>query len=191
VLFGPRLDAKSWQNVSLIKTYRKGELMKENWHELYEFPDYAISDQGSVANMKTGLPRMTSINQQGICKVSLYQENHLFTRSVAVLVANAFLSRSEDHFDTPVHLDGDRMNCAAENLMWRPRWFAIKYHKQFMLENFHLDHAHRVDIESGEHYYSLKEVCMKNGLYYYDVVKSCVEETFVPITYQEFRNVQE
>ncbi len=165
--------------------------MKEKWYELDAFPDYAVSDQGYVANMKTGFPRKNSINQQGICKISLYQGSQLFTRSVALLVANAFIPRVQDHFDTVIHLDGDRMNCAAENLMWRPRWFTIKYHKQFMFESFHTDYGHRIDIESGKHYNSLKEVCTTNGLYYYDVIKSCVEETFVPLTYQEFRDVRE
>jgi hypothetical protein len=166
--------------------------MKEEWIDLKEFPDYVISTSGEIVNMKWGgHPINYSRNQQGLPKVTLVRDNRPFTRSPARLVAETFIPEEREVFDTPINLDGDRMNCGVENLMWRPRWFAIKYHKQFMFENFHSDFAHRVDIESGEHYYSLKEVCMRNGLYYFDVIKSCVEKTFVPITYQEFRNVQE
>lgn len=162
--------------------------MNPQWVELAEFPDYAISDEGDIANIKTGMPRRPSINQQGILKISLYREGRLVTRSVAVIVAQAFLPPPEhDHFDTPIHLDGERQNCRADNLMWRPRWFAIKYHKQFRFEEFHTQYVNLIELESGARYSSLKEACMANGLYWYDVVKSFTEETFVPFTQQEFR----
>lgn len=164
--------------------------MKETWTELEEFPNYVINTNGEIVNMKWGgRPLQHSRNQQGLPKVTLIRDGRPITRSPARLVAETFIPEDREAFDTPIHLDGDRMNCSTDNLMWRPRWFAIKYHKQFMFDIFHTDLAHRVDIESGEHYYGLKEVCMKNGLYYFDVEKSCVEETFVPITFQEFRYV--
>lgn len=160
---------------------------RARWEELEEFPDYAVSDLGEVVNMKTGMSRKLSINQQGVCKVSLYSKNRLLTRSVAVLVADAFVPRLEAFHDTPIHLDGDRQNCTAENLMWRPRWFAIMYHKQFHFETFHDDMRRFVDVNTGEQYHGIKEVCTTHGLYYFDVDKSCVEGTFTPFTYQEFR----
>lgn len=165
--------------------------MQTDWRELEEFPDYAISEFGEIINMKTGAPRKVSQNIQGVSKISLYRGRELHTRSIAVLVASKFLEAPEEPFDTIIHLDGDRQNCEANNLMWRPRWFAIKYHKQFLHDEFHDDKSHMVELTSGEHYYSLKEACVKNGLYYFDVMRSDVENTFVPITYQEFRTVRE
>ena len=158
------------------------------WAELEGFPDYAINELGEIGNMKTGMPRKLSINQQGIPMVSLYAENgRPYTRSVAVLVANAFIPEERPHFDTPIHLDGDRLNCRVDNLAWRPRWFAIKYHKQFRYEDFYNIQVHLVELETGQHYESVKDACTTNGLYFQDVIKSYVEGTFVFPTEQEFR----
>lgn len=165
--------------------------MRRQWETLEEFPSYEVSNMGEFVNARTDREIHTSMTQQGHAKISLYKDGRLSTRSAALLVAQAFIDQEEDHFDTPIHLDGDLMNCMADNLMWRPRWFAIRYHKQFQYEDFHNDQGHRVDVETGDHYTSLKEVCTTNGLYYYDVLKSCVEGVFVPITFQEFRDVPE
>jgi hypothetical protein len=167
--------------------------VKLNWVELEEFPDYAVSDEGDLVNIKTGAPRKLSINQQGIPKISLYnKEGRLVTRSVALIVAEAFVPRpDEEVFDTPIHLDGERMNCRADNLLWRPRWFAIKYHKQFRLPEFHASDCMLMELDSKAVYPSIKEACIHNGLYWFDVVKSFTEETFVFPTWQEFRLVTE
>lgn len=147
--------------------------MRHTWHELEEFPDYAINEEGEVVNMKTGCSRKPAINQQGILRVGLYKGRVLCTRSIAVLVANAFLEppRSES-FDTPIHLDGDRQNCRASNLMWRPRWFAIRYHKQFRLEAFYQGTRQIYDETNGETYDNLKHACTSLGLYHHDVIDS-------------------
>lgn len=167
--------------------------MKRDWETLEEFPQYAVSNFGEFVNMRTDRDVNPSRNQMGHAKVTLVSERQQYTRSVAQLVAQAFVPRNEEdvHFDTPIHLDGDLMNCMADNLMWRPRWYAIRYQKQFQFEDFHNDQGHRQELNSGDIYTSMKEVCTTNGLYYYDVIKSCVEETFVPITFQEFRDVLE
>lgn len=165
--------------------------MRERWHELEEFPDYAVSDQGEIHNIKTGMPRKTSINQQGIVKISLYIGRELITRSVAVMVAEAFCDGQTEFFNTPIHLDGDRMNCRADNLMWRPRWFAVQYHRQFQSDVFHKMDVHIEEINSGKEYYSVKDACTDLGLYYNDVYKSYLHERQIPLTRQEFRLVEE
>lgn len=164
---------------------------RRRWETIEEFPSYEVSEFGEFFNARTDRELRTSMTQQGHAKISLYKDGRLLTRSAALLVANAFHDKPDDHFDTPIHLDGDLMNCRADNLMWRPRWYAIRFHQQFHLPVFHNDHGKRVDLETGMVYQNLKEVCCHNGLYYYDVIKSCVEETFVPLTYQEFRDVLE
>lgn len=163
--------------------------MRERWYELEEFPDYAVSDLGEVHNIKTGMPRRTSINQQGIVKISLYQGRELITRSVAVMVAEAFCDGRTEFFNTPIHLDGDRENCRADNLMWRPRWFAVQYHRQFDSEDFHRMDVTIEEVDSGDIYHSVKEACMDLGLYYNDVYRSYIHGTRVPLTRQEFRLV--
>jgi hypothetical protein len=162
----------------------------ERWHELDEFPDYAVSSLGSVHNIKTGMPRKTSTNQQGIVKISLYQGRALITRSVAVMVAEAFVEGQSDLANTPIHLDGDRENCRADNLMWRPRWFAVQYHRQFYSAEFHNSDVHIRDVDSGKEYYSVKDACMDLGLYYNDVYRSYVHGRPVPFTMQRFELVK-
>lgn len=165
--------------------------MRERWDTLDEFPDYAVSDLGDVVNIKTGMPRKTSINQQGIVKISLYQGRELITRSVAVMVAEAFCDGRTEFFNTPIHLDGDRENCRADNLMWRPRWFAVQYHRQFQSPEFHASDVCIMDIDTGKEYDSVKEACMDLGLYYNDVYRSYVHGTQIPLTRQEFKLVNE
>ena len=162
--------------------------MRRKWEELEEFPNYAVSSLGEFVNMRTDRTVNTSKNQQGHAKITLYKNKMLVTRSAAQLVANTFLERPYPHWDTPIHLDGDLMNCEVDNLMWRPRWYAVRYHRQFMYPTFHEDFGVRVDVKTGEKYHGLKDLCTKNGLYYHDVVEACNHETFVPLTYQEFRN---
>lgn len=164
---------------------------RERWHELEEFPDYAVSDLGDIHNIKTGMPRRTSTNQQGIVKISLYKNgNELITRSVAVMVAEAFCDGQSDLYNTPIHLDGDRENCRADNLMWRPRWFAVNYHRQFHIPEFHNSDVHFYDVDTGREYRSVKECCVELGLYYNDVYRSFVHGRQVPLTRQEFSLVR-
>lgn len=160
---------------------------QERWEEIPEFPDYAVNNLGEIANMKTGLPRRTSINQQGIVKISLYRGRELHTRSVAVLVAEAFCEGRDLVFDTPIHLDGDRENCRADNLMWRPRWFAVKYHRQFYIDSFHNSEVSIVEKKSGVRYDSVKDACMDLGIYFDDVYRSYLYDIPVPLLWHEFR----
>lgn len=160
------------------------------WRPLEAFPSYEISEEGSLYNARTHREMRPSMNQMGHAKITLLKDRIPCTRAVAPLVAETFLPDPPEYFNTIIHLDGDYMNCHASNLMWRPRWFAIKYHKQFQLPSFHQDVSPRYDVATGQEYGSLKELCMTNGLYYFDVIKSCDEETFVPLTYQEFRYVK-
>lgn len=107
--------------------------MSEIWKDLQEYPGYAVSDCGGIMNTTTGLHKKPSVNQQGIAMINMSVNSKQNVRSVAVLVAREFLQDTNipSHFDTPIHLDGDRMNCRADNLLWRPRWFAVRYHQQF------------------------------------------------------------
>lgn len=161
------------------------------WEVLEDFPDYAVSNMGDISNIKTGMPRKTSLNQFGIVKISLYKGKQLYTRSVAPLVAEAFCDGQSELFNTPIHLDGDRQNCCANNLMWRPRWFAVLYHRQFDSAEFHAMDVHIVDVDSGREFYSVKEACMTYGLYYNDVYRSYLNGRPTPITEQVFEFIDD
>jgi hypothetical protein len=111
--------------------------MLENWIPIPKASNYLLSTLGNVESRKTGQPITSSQNQQGVEKITLYQDKHYLTMSVALLVAQTFLpDPPRDDFTTPIQLDGDRSNCRVDNLMWRPRWFAVRYHQERRNEPF-------------------------------------------------------
>ena len=103
----------------------------EEWRVIRSFPQYSISTHGRVRNDEDDRYMTLRRNQQGIVYVGLVNDGVQFKRAVAPLVAKTFLDPPPEAFDTPINRDGDRTNNYAENLIWRPRWFAIKYHQQF------------------------------------------------------------
>ena len=109
--------------------------MIETWEPIDDFgyPGYSVSSDGRVRNDETDHILRTSVNRQGVVKVGLveYPGWPQRTVSIARLVATFFLPPPPSPaYDTPVHLDGDFSNNRYTNLMWRPRWFAIRYHRQ-------------------------------------------------------------
>jgi hypothetical protein len=106
--------------------------MHVEWAKIPMFPNYSVSSEGVVRNEDTDREMVVHRNQRGIAYVSLTKNKVQYKRSLAILVAEAFLSRPSFAFDTPINLNGDRLDCTADNLMWRPRWFATKYFQQFM-----------------------------------------------------------
>jgi hypothetical protein len=81
----------------------------------------------------------SSPNNFGNMKISLVSdEDHMrYTRSVALLVAEAFLEPPNPTCDSLVILDGDYTNVSAHNLAWRPRGFAWNYTRQLKEEQPH------------------------------------------------------
>lgn len=163
--------------------------MREEWATLEEFPLYSISNYGRLINLRTECLRKPSQNAQGIAKVTLYNDAGIFTKSLAVLVAQAHLPNDRDPklFNCPINLDGDRMNCAINNLLWRPRWFAMEYHRQFRYPEFHTAHPQLEIIQTGERFYTIKAPAIKYGLLYGDIIMSFLNKRLVFPTKQEFR----
>jgi hypothetical protein len=106
--------------------------MTEVWAPALEFPDYSVSNHGRVRKDNTGRMLTQFTNRQGVLYVSPFLNKVQCSRSVRRLVAECFLeSPRNSSFDTPINVDGDVTNNRADNLMWRPRWFSIKYMRQF------------------------------------------------------------
>lgn len=135
--------------------------MEELWAPISEFEEYSVSNYGCVRNSR-GNYLSTNRNQRGLLYVTLYNEGHCYSRSLAPLVANGFLDPPPHHsWNTPIHLNGNRTDVFAGNLMWRPRWFAIDYHQQI---NQYSDPFDRVrDVSTGEED-TLRAMCMRYGL---------------------------
>lgn len=165
--------------------------MKEQWKKIRGFPDYSVSNTGFIRSEKTG--RLLSLyeNQYGVVCVGLMKDGKQYHRSATLLVALAFLPRRRPPFDTPINLDGNRYNNHFENLVWRPRWFAIKFNQQFKHPYPYSIHSPIQDMESREVSDNSLECCKRYGLLEEDLVLSIMNRTLTWPTYQEFRVIED
>ena len=133
------------------------------WMLCRDFPKYVVSPDGKVKNHERDAIVLHQVNRQGIHMVKLTNEDGVRkTKSVALLVAQAYLAPPKNHlYNSMIHLDGDRSNLNARNLMWRPRWYAIRYHQMFNLDPIDIS----VMIEdTGEVFGTIRDLCVKYGL---------------------------
>lgn len=160
---------------------------RENWKDINDFPGYSVSDWGNVMNKDTGFHLRPSLNTRGLPMVGLMRNKVQNKRALTVLVARAFVPKPRAEFDTPINLDGDRMNNYATNIVWRPLWFARKYMKQF-IDN-HLTYNEPIeDIETGETYKNSMHAATVHGLLDAEIVLSMHNNTYVWPTGQIFRD---
>jgi len=124
--------------------------MSENWKTIRFFPDYSVSDHGRIRADRSGRLLSLNLNQYGLLQVGLMKGGRQYHRSVPLLVARAFLPEVRGPFDTPINLDGDRQNNHIDNLVWRPRWFAVKYNQQFRYPYENHISLPIVDLKTGE-----------------------------------------
>ena len=163
--------------------------MSIEWRPIRDFRNYSVSSEGFVRNEESGRTMALLVNQHGIVNVGLTRNCVQYKRSVALLVATAFLKNDMgDAFNCPINLDGDRFNNRAANLAWRPRWFATKYFQQ-------IEEAHFVDpypieeLNSHKIFASPWDAALKNGLLQVDVLISITNGECVWPTKQKFRRL--
>lgn len=153
--------------------------MEVEWRRIRHFSDYSVSETGFVRNDETGRLMTRLINQSGLVNVGLTKNRIQYKRSVALLVATEFITTKPDStFDCPINLDGDRLNNCVLNLMWRPRWFAVKYFQQFREERF-LRPSPIEDLVTGIVFKNPWDAALKLGLLYNEVLLSVYTQTLV------------
>lgn len=158
----------------------------EEWEPIEFFPEYSVSSYGRVRSDKSGRILSLNKNQYGLVQVGLMRDGVQWHRSVPLLVAKAFLLPEAGPFDTPINLDGDRHNNNVDNLVWRPRWFAIRYNQQFRHPPIHHIDRPIEDLKTGEISENSRECAKRYGLLEGDLVLSILNRTYVWPTYQEF-----
>lgn len=139
-----------------------------DWQVVKEFPRYSISDEGRIRVDDTLSLKRPSKTARGHLIVGLNKDGVRSTRSLAKLVCEAFVQKPNEYFDTTIHLDGDLSNCCAENLMWRPKWFADKYRRQFTFDR--IRHAPIRNRVTGEVFEDVWPMAISRGLLYMDVI---------------------
>ena len=95
---------------------------KENWVKVKDFPRYSVSNTGLIRNDLTGKilkPYLIGSSYREAAQVQLQTDKRKKHYLVSHLVANHFLPIPTDPDKTFVkHLDGNRMNNSATNLIW-------------------------------------------------------------------------
>jgi hypothetical protein len=158
-----------------------------DWIPVYGFPGYSVNSLGQVRNDSTGRLLTTRINAEGVPYVGMMRDYRQVIRSLPRLVAEAFLPPPTQIFDTPVNIDGDRTNCAVDNLMWRPRWYAVLYNRQFRTERYpNPINAPVVALDTEEVFPDSLAAACRYGLLEREVVLSVLNKTPTWPTYQMF-----
>lgn len=160
--------------------------MTENWKPIEYFSGYSVSDHGRIRTDKSDKILALNMNQYGVLQVGMMRNGEQRHRSVPLLVAKAFIPEPGGPFDTPINLDGDRYNNHIDNLVWRPRWFAIRYNQQFRYPYENPISAPIVDLKTGVVDENSLECAKHYGLLEKDLVLSIVNRTYVWPTYQQF-----
>jgi hypothetical protein len=158
----------------------------QEWREIVGFSGYSVSDAGAVQNDETGRLMRTYRNTRGIETIGLMHRGVQHKRSVAVLVADAFIRTARSiHFNTPINLDGDRSNNRVTNLAWRPLWFAQRYHSQFKIgpQGFACPVQ---NLHTQEIYPTSWDAAINLGLLERELVMSILDRTYVFPLYQTF-----
>lgn len=167
--------------------------MRQEWVSLESegFLGYELSNDGLVRNARTERILKTSANQEGIVRVGMMKRDRGLQMTVSVLrlVAKMFVPGRSATFQTPIQLDGTRTNLRADNIMWRPRWFAIQYFQQFKDSDQPQYNSRIFDVETNEEYENSRVAAMKNGLLEEAITKSVVNGSPCFPTWQIFARV--
>lgn len=164
----------------------------EEWRVVQHFPNYSVSNTGLVRSdieFKNGNSgRILSVcqNQHGVAFVGLMHNGIQYKRSVAHLVAHAYLRQARSlKFNTPINLDGDRTNNHVDNLMWRPRYFAREYFQQFRHGVVRIARP-IVEVKTQEVFADSWTAALTFGLLDRDIYEAIDNRTYVWPTYQRF-----
>jgi hypothetical protein len=164
----------------------------EEWRVVQGFPSYSVSNTGLIRsdieykNGNTGRIIQPSKNQRGLAYVGLMKNGVQHKRSVALMVAHAFVLTARPlAFNTPINLNGDRFDNHASNLLWRPLWFARKYFRQFAYPHARIPRP-IVEVKTEQVFENSWDAALTHGLLDEEIFVSMVDKTYVWPTYQRF-----
>jgi hypothetical protein len=148
--------------------------MIELWQPIADAPGYSVSTTGRV--QKDGWREMSSrqlVDGTRTVTLTVNHEQQIFV--LRRLVAAAFCSVPDVNCDSVIHLNGDFNDCEADNLAWRPRWFAWRYTRQFRQTIPARFDVHVINTTTGQTSPSVPAAGMIDGTLWVDVYRSMVE----------------
>lgn len=147
--------------------------MIEQRTSIEEFPDYEVSNLGHVFRVGTDHPMSISYTAHGHAKITLSDGRERKTRSVALLVAQAFVEPPHPVCDHVMVLNGDHHDLRPENLVWRPRHFVWHYSRQFKVPTpLYCTTLSVEEVQTGRTWDNIVEASMACGLLMEDVWRS-------------------
>lgn len=160
----------------------------EAWVDVPGFTGYSVSDLGRVRNSDTGRVLTVLRTKDGTCYVGLTKGRKQCRRSLALLVANAYIPKMSGRveFTRPLHLDGDQTNNRADNLVWRPPWFTVAYYRQIHNGKVGSDMP-VIESKLMEIFQNSFEAALAFGLLETQVIASATMGTFTFPTFQYFK----
>lgn len=161
-------------------------MSSDDWRPIEGFSNYSVNPLGQVMRNSTGRILKPRFNQYGVPYVGLMRNWRQVSLSLPRLVAYAFLPMPSDIFNTPIQLDGDRANCRVDNLMWRPRWYAVRYNRQFETRYENPIEAPIHAVHEQEQFPDSLSAACRYGLLEREVVLSILNQTPAWPTYQYF-----
>lgn len=160
-----------------------------DWFPLDGYPGYSANRSGQIRSERRNKVLAIGINKSKHRYVCMTLDGEQTTRALSKIIAETFvLNPRPRQFNTPIHLDGNLANCHADNLAWRPRWFAMKYTQQFYAD---LPDTRAVrERDTGEEFENLWAPVMKYGLLYMDLMRAINNRTVTFPTMQMFEWVE-
>ena len=158
------------------------------WTQMKGFNRYSVSETGLIRHDEHDRVLTQFRNYLGFVYVCLYRDGRNLKRGVAKIVADHYLDPDPmESFDTPINLDGDRGNNEVYNLMWRPRWFALLYHKQF--EEELISDRSVMEVNTGAYFADALVAASCYGLLTNKLITSTIRKEPVWPTQNKFRFV--
>lgn len=96
------------------------DLEGEVWKQIPDFPNYSVSNEGRVKNVKFNRLISQHFDKDGYCLAPLSHKGKTKTARVHQLVAKAFIP-NPDILLVPDHLDLNKANNQVSNLRWATR----------------------------------------------------------------------
>jgi hypothetical protein len=137
----------------------------EEWVAIEDFPEYVVSNLGHIQHKdRPNTNRKVGINHQGFPTIVLFRGQTRYVRHVNRVVALAFLNPPTHRDETAVwHIDGDLLNCQADNLAWDRRDRVLEWNEMHRTGQPRYKTRNVMDNSTGRIYTSAYECGMAVG----------------------------